>query len=302
MKAISNVWKHPRTSVAGVLISVTTVAGVLSQQGVALGHVGGGSVVSLAGALAAALLGLMARDPGTPAGTTSPGGGCTGDCGSCADCPANSGTTGKSSSTSKVGALMLIALLLPLPCLDGCTQTTVAQDIVNWTPSLESAVATVDSTAALLAPADAPAFEAATAGFDAASKLLVTQARAYLANPTAGTLAQLQAQIVTLQQQVNGAVLAAARIGDSASQRHALAAIQAVATIITAVLSLVQSVSSKAQVAQMAAQSQIKLAAVRPYMDKAQSAQVIAAHYAEPVAEAQRQMAAVEQLQMQAGF
>jgi len=30
----------------------------------------------------------------------------------------------------------------------------VAQNIVNWTPALESAVATVDSTAALLAPAE----------------------------------------------------------------------------------------------------------------------------------------------------
>jgi len=33
---------------------------------------------------------------------------------------------------------------------------TVAQDIVNWTPALQTAVTTVDSTAALLAPADAP--------------------------------------------------------------------------------------------------------------------------------------------------
>lgn len=197
---------------------------------------------------------------------------------------------------------MLIALLLPLPWLEGCTGTSVAQDIVNWTPSLESAVATVDSTAALLAPADAPLFAAATAGFDTASSLLVTQAKAYLANPTAGVLAQLQTQIVALQQQVNSAVLAAARIGDAASQTHALASIQAVATIVSAILALVQSVSSKAQVAQMAARSTIKLAAVRPYLDTARSAQTIAAHYGEPVAAAGQQVAQIEQFENAAGF
>lgn len=71
----------------------------------------------------------------------------------------------------------------------------MAQDIVNWTPALQSAVATVDSTASVLAPADAPAFTGATVGFDAASNLLVTQAKAYLANPTSTTLGQLQTQV-----------------------------------------------------------------------------------------------------------
>ena len=37
-------------------------------------------------------------------------------------------------------------------------------------------------------------FAAATAGFDAAAALLIAQAKAYLANPTAGTLAQMQAE------------------------------------------------------------------------------------------------------------
>ena len=85
----------------------------------------------------------------------------------------------------------------------------MAQDIVNWTPALQSAVATVDSTAALLAPADAPLFAAATVGFDAASNLLMAQAKAYLANPSASALAQLQNQVVILQQQVNAALLQA---------------------------------------------------------------------------------------------
>jgi hypothetical protein len=63
MNSFSNIWQHPRTSAAGILISTLTVAGVLSQQGITLGKAGTGSIVSLAGALATAFLGLMARDP-----------------------------------------------------------------------------------------------------------------------------------------------------------------------------------------------------------------------------------------------
>jgi uncharacterized protein (DUF885 family) len=173
---------------------------------------------------------------------------------------------------------------------------------VNWTPSIESAVATVDSTAALLAPADAPIFTAATIGFDAASNLLVAQAKAYLANPSASVLAQLQNQIVTLQQQVNTGLLQAAKIVDQKSQQHALAAIQGVGTIVVAILALVQSISSKAQVAQMAASSGVKLAAVEPYLNESRAAEIVAAHYGEPVAVARVQVAQVTQAEMSAGF
>ncbi|MGD0858798.1 MAG: hypothetical protein ABR912_05730 [Terracidiphilus sp.] len=275
MNPISNVWNHPKTSAAGLLIAVVTIARVLSQQGVTLGAAGTGTVVSLVCAIATAFLGLLARDPG--------------------------GETSSAGSTAKLGAWALIALLLPLPAA-GCSGVTVAQDIVNWTPALQSAVATVDSTAALLAPQDAPIFTAATIGFDAASNLLTAQAKAYLANPTASALAQMQTQVVTFQQQVNAALLQAAKIVDPASQQHAQAAIQAVATIATAILALVQSISSKAQVARMAAQSTIKLAAVRPLLDCSQAAGIVARHYGEPVELARIQVAQAEYAQAQAGF
>ena len=67
MNPLSNIWQHPRTSVAGLLIAALTIAGVLSQQGITLGHAGTGSVVSLAAGLATAFLGLLARDPAEPA-------------------------------------------------------------------------------------------------------------------------------------------------------------------------------------------------------------------------------------------
>jgi hypothetical protein len=274
MNPISNIWKHPRTSAAGLLIAVVTIAGAFSQQGAALGTAGA-TIVPLVGAAATALLGLLARDPASQ--------------------PA-------SKSATKLSAWLMIVLLLPLPWIEGCSGTVVAQDIVNWTPSLQSAVATVDSTAALLAPADAPVFSAATAGFDTASDLLVNQARAYLANPSAGTLAQLQTQIVILEQQVNTALLAAGKIVHPASQQHALAAIQAVATIVTAILALVQSVSSKTAVAQMASAAKIKLAAVQPYLDPSQAVSAVACHYGEPIAQARMQMTLAEKGEIRAGF
>jgi hypothetical protein len=275
MNQISNIWNHPKTSIAGLLIAIVTIAGVLSQQGIRIGSAGSGTVVTLMGALASALLGLLAKDP--DAGTSSTG------------------------STAKLGAWALIALLLTLP-MTACSGTTVAQDIVNWTPALQSAVATVDSTAALLAPLDAPLFAAATVGFDAASNLLVGQAKAYLANPSASLLVQLQGQLVALQQQVNGALLKAGKIVDPASQQHALSAIQIVGGVVSAMLALVQSVSSKAAVAQMAAQSTIKLAEVQPYLDEEKTAGMVAAHYGEPVELGRMQVGLAEENAVRAGF
>ena len=282
MNAFSNIWKHPRTSAAGLLIAVASVGGVLSQQGITLGKAGSGTVVALVGALATAMLGLVAKDPAAPAEQPASGTG--------------------ASNTARLGVWALIALILPLPFMTGCSAEKVAQDIVNWTPSLESAVATVDSTAAILDPADSPIFTTATAGFDAASNLLVSQAKAYLTNPSAGVLAELQVQVVTLQQQVNGALLQAAKIVNPASQKHALAALQAVATVVTAMLSLIASISSKAAVQSMATQSQIKLSAVQPMLNDSRSEQLVAAHYGEPVWMAHLQVKETGYAMAQAGL
>ena len=285
MNSIANIWNHPKTSVAGLLIAIVTIAGVLSQQGINLGHAGAGTIVTLAAALATALLGLLAKDPGANSGSQS----------------ATSPSTA-TAATAKLGIWALIALLLPLPFFTGCSGVTVANDIVNWTPALQSAVATVDSTAALLAPADSPIFTAATIGFDAASNLLVAQAKAYLANPSAGTLSQIQTQVVTFQQRIDSALLQAARIVDPASQKHALAAVQAVATIVGVLLSLVESISSKVAVAQMAAKSTIKQSAVQKYLDPSQSAKIVAAHYGEPLGLGRMQIEHAKLLAGRAGF
>jgi hypothetical protein len=277
MNPISNIWNHPKTSAAGVLIAVVTTAGVLSQQGITLGNVGNGNYVTLASGLAAALLGLLARDP-------------------------VSSTQSSSNATARLGCWALIALLLQLPFVSGCNAVTVAQNIVNWTPALQSAVATVNSTAAMLDPAEAPIFVAATIGFDAASGLLVAQAKAYLANPTASVLAQLQAAVVAFQQQVNASLLTAAKITNPNSQQQVLNAINAVATVVLAMLALVQSVSSKVAVARMASQSTIKLADVRPYLNEDKAAVMVAGHYGQSVEWARVQVTQVELSTAQAGF
>ena len=281
MGFLRNVWEHPRTSIAGMLVAIGTFAGVLGQQGITLGNVGTGTVVSLVSAMAAALLGLIARDPGGPA---SQQGGAAG------------------SGQAKLGVWALIALLMPLTFLGGCSGRIVAQNIVDWTPALQSAVASVDSAVAVLSPDDVPAYAAATAGFDAAAELMIAQAKAYLANPSAETLAQMQVQVVTLQQQVNAAMLQAVRIVNPESQKHALAAIQAVGTVVAVMLSLVQSVSSKDAVAQMANASTVKMSAVLPLVDQGLVAEMVAAHYGEPVVVARMQVAQVERAEMAAGF
>jgi len=75
MKFISNIWNQPKTSSAGLLIAVVTIAGVLSQQGISLGKAGTGTVISLVTAIATALLGLLARDPDQGTGIRDQGSG-----------------------------------------------------------------------------------------------------------------------------------------------------------------------------------------------------------------------------------
>ena len=50
MNPISNIWNHPKTSAAGLLIAVVTIAGVLSQQGITWARPARGTVVTLVSA------------------------------------------------------------------------------------------------------------------------------------------------------------------------------------------------------------------------------------------------------------
>ncbi len=71
MNFFSNAFKNPQTSVAGLLIATVSVLGSLSQQGITLGKVGTGTVASLVAGIASAVLGMLAKDPGTDAASTT---------------------------------------------------------------------------------------------------------------------------------------------------------------------------------------------------------------------------------------
>lgn len=131
MNVLTNIWNQPKTSAAGLLIAVVSIAGVLSQQGISLGKAGTGTVVTLLSALATALLGLLAKDPET--GTEG---------------PRVQGTN------TKLGAWMLIALTLSatLPTT-GCTASTSelqsdAATLASALNNLATAIQTSDATAA----------------------------------------------------------------------------------------------------------------------------------------------------------
>jgi len=74
MNALSNITAHPLTTIFGFLSAVTTICGVLAQNGVMGPSVGTGTatVVTLIGAIAGAICGLIAKDPNYQAEQASP--------------------------------------------------------------------------------------------------------------------------------------------------------------------------------------------------------------------------------------
>jgi hypothetical protein len=205
-------------------------------------------------------------------------------------------------NTRHLGAVMLCSVLVigTLPVV-GCSGATVAQNIVNWTPALESTAATVAAAVQILQPQDALLVQGALMGFDAAANLVRVQAQAYLANPNQTVLQTLQTGVVTFQQQVNASLLAAARIVDPQSQATILAALNAVATVINSMFALIGGIKGNT-IAALATGATIALATTRRYRDEAQSVRIVAAHYGESEAAASIQVALAQRELAVAGF
>lgn len=249
---VSNIWNHPKTSIAGVLLAILTVSGVLMQQGITLGNAGKGTVITLIAAIATALLGLLARDPEVPA---------------------------QQQTQAKLGAWVLIALMMAVGFESGCTQQqkiSVAQAIVNYGPLFISVADTVNATIEGLDPATILVLGPMTAALNAFGPQFVQAAQAYLANPNQTTLQLLQAIVTQIQQNANNALLSAAKISNPTSQAKATKAVNSLAVMAQAILGLVQSISTKGQIAAMArpiilvgspVPQHITLAQVRPYLD-----------------------------------
>lgn len=181
---------------------------------------------------------------------------------------------------SKLGAWALIAvLMLGIVPTVGCSGQSVAQQIVGWTPFIDSALTTLGSVAGSLAPQDSVIIDPVVTDLVTAQNLLKNQAQAYLANPTAGVLAQLQAQAVTFQQSLNSAVLTALKITNSDSQKRIIAQIQVVLTGATAVLALLQTIKGNTLTVTTGS---VTTSQVLPYLDESKSVALVAQHYGEP--------------------
>lgn len=172
----------------------------------------------------------------------------------------------------------IVCLWASMITTTGCNGTTVAQDIVNWNPTIQSTAATVAAAVSILQPQDALIVAAALAGFKGAGDLAVAQANAYLANPGASTLQLLQSAVVAFEQQINASLLAAARIIDPKSQQIVVAALGAVGAAINAVLALIAGIKGNTLSA-MGVNAPIKISQVRHLYNPAAVNMEIAAHY-----------------------
>jgi hypothetical protein len=57
---IANIWQHPKTSAIGILIGIVTIVPILEK--VDWQHLSAASAIGLVGAIATALLGMLASD------------------------------------------------------------------------------------------------------------------------------------------------------------------------------------------------------------------------------------------------
>lgn len=187
------------------------------------------------------------------------------------------------------GALSVMAVGGAIPVsfmTTGCNGTTVAQDIVNWTPALESSAATVAASASILLPADAILIAGSLAAFNAAANLISAEAKAYLANPGQTTLQALQTGVITFQQQINAALLAAAKIVNPQSQLLVTNGLNAAATIINSIFALITQIKGNtvaATAAKTASLIRLKDLPDRSRDQYAAGTELVANHYNVPV-------------------
>ncbi len=278
MDVLSNIYIHWKTSLAGLLIGAITIVGVLSQQGITLGQAGTGTVVALIGGIAAALLGLLSKDPGA----------------------ASSKAPTPISKVRRSWARLMLCSILLMGSMAGCSGSQVAQDIVNWTPTMVSTANVVGTTVAALDPLDAGVISGFVAGFDVTVETVSNQAQAYLANPNATLLQALQTQVTTFQQSVNSALLQAVKISNPASQQKVIASIQALSVGVNAGgLRWIASIKGNTVAASQAA---VKVAMVEPLMDRRVTVAMVAAHYGESDVEASRRVDLAEAKLAAVGF
>jgi hypothetical protein len=170
-------------------------------------------------------------------------------------------------------AAMCGSVLVSSCLVEGCTpaqkQTTlqVVTAINQHIPEVVAAADTVAATVELLDPASAALLSVGDATFDTLAKTLQVLTAAYIANPNASTLQQIQTAINTLESNINTATLNAVGIKDVESQRLAVAALHGLLTVVTIVFGMIAPTESVTMLYQLRSTGTIHLAQVRPYMD-----------------------------------
>ena len=178
--------------------------------------------------------------------------------------------------TALFTVVTLWAVMCATPFLSGCNGVTVAQQIVNWTPTIISAAQTLDGVVATLDPAQAAIIIPAGIAFVAGATLLEEQAKTYLANPGATTLGQLQQQALAFQDNVTTAMLNAVKIVNPATQQKLLTYLNAAVTGVSAILALIMNI--KGSTLTPASVTAPKLAAILPLMNRDEDVALIAQH------------------------
>ena len=172
----------------------------------------------------------------------------------------------------KLTAQAAVAAIL-MSATFGCTtqqkQTTlqVITQVNTHIPEVVAAADTVSAVVAGLLPTDAALIAVADTAFDTAAKTLQALTAAYIANPNATTLQQIQAAITTLEGQINTATLTVAGIKNAQTQAAVMAALKGLLTIVTVVFGLISPTMTSAQL-RAGRDAGIQLAKVRPYMDE----------------------------------
>lgn len=262
----SNIWQHPKTTVVGVLTCIVGVAAVLSQQGVTLGHAGSGTVVGLIASVAVALLGMFSKDPGQ------------------GKQPADS------SSTQKLGAFALIAILLAGSCgMTGCTGAQVNTVITDINAYLPTALALLQDALTIYAavgvtPGQTDPVAQGLATAEADMKALQGPIADYLAASSSATKAStwtnIKAVVDTLTKDADQLMQIAA-LKNAQSQKQALIALTAFDAAVHVIDGYVSSTLTPAQVQARASARTMKFMTLNR-MWSAKDKQMIAKAYGEP--------------------
>ncbi len=260
MNVIANIWKQPKTSVAGVLIATTTITGVLSQQGITLGTAGTGTVVSLISALATALLGLLAKDPGAKSGH----------------------------APAKLGAWLLVALLMAgsLPTA-GCSAATVNKVVSEIDAYLPTVVSLINEALTIYSAVGASSATTSSTNVTTALATVETDltnlkkpVSDYLSAASSASKTTAWTNVEALvDTAVNDAdtLLAAAKVSDPKSQETGTVVIATLDAAMHTIDSFVTSAQSKTEIRAKLNGRKAKLAEVERSWSPADKQQIAAA-------------------------